>query len=483
MKINKDVYTQELDKAYTILKQQYIIIRCMLELIDNSNTNEDKQLEITNAINEINIKLAELETGYNGLYGTVRGHTNNLNNINSYLSTIQNYIVQNGNTTELGGNLEVDGNTQVNGNLNIEGNLTIDGQPLVLDNTNVVRENTLGEFLNSVFSYQSKDVIPNELQTNANVQNLKQISRDTTAIIARYGSFDYVLQIDTLVGDSSVRAFINGYLYNPNIKDVIFVSINTVNGLATLRFNTDSGGTSESPILELNTVGMDLYNLLTTDTNEIIRPATNQEKTFFTDVITRLSNGEKIGGFITALSTIRAYFQFMTSDGYHITFKTSRLSLEYNYEYTVVYRSTYTDEEILVFKQQIYPQSSGLGEPIVLTYTEGSSVLNIPATLENGEYIGIISVGNTYTFTTNFYLDFNYNQFIGTSISGELATFNFIIGPFINKFTSTQEWVMSANVLTLDSDKTWSKNDIGDLWELVKLIFGRYPTFTLYKKN
>lgn len=123
-----------------------------------------------------------------------------------------------------------------------------------------------------------------------------------------------------------------------------------------------SGGTSESPILELNTVGMDLYNLLTTDTNEIIRPATNQEKTFFTDVITRLSNGEKIGGFITALSTIRAYFQFMTSDGDHITFKTSRLSLEYNYEYTVVYRSTYTDEEILVFKQKIYPQSSESSE-------------------------------------------------------------------------------------------------------------------------
>lgn len=142
--------------------------------------------------------------------------------------------------------------------------------------SNGVREDTLGEFLNTVFSYQSKEDIPNQLQTQANVQNLKQISRDTTAIIARYDRLDYVLQIDALVDDSSTRGFIHGYIYNPNIKDIILVTINTTNGVATFTFNTDSGGSSggssdvTSNIYEAST---DFSNfLLATETGETELP-------------------------------------------------------------------------------------------------------------------------------------------------------------------------------------------------------------------
>lgn len=239
MKINKNVYTQELDKAYTILKQQYIIIRCLLELVDSNNNYDDELTSIKQTIQRFEQLIQSIEGDLNAI-------EYDIDLINNYINTINEYIAQNGNTTEIGGNLEVDGNGQVNGNLNINGNLTIDGKPLSVGSNNVVREDTLGEFLNTVFSYQSKEDIPNQLQTQANVQNLKQISRDTTAIIARYDSLDYVLQIDALVGDTSVRGFIHGYLYNPNIKDIILVSINTANGVATLKFNTDSGSSGSS---------------------------------------------------------------------------------------------------------------------------------------------------------------------------------------------------------------------------------------------
>lgn len=239
MKINKNIYTQELDKAYTILKQQYIIIKCLLELVDSNNNYDDDLTSIKQTIQRIEQLIQSIE-------GDLNAVEYDIDLINDYINTINEYIAQNGNTTEIGGNLEVDGNGQVNGNLNINGNLTIDGEPLSVGSINVVREDTLGEFLNTVFRYQSKEDIPNQLQTQANVQKLKQISRDTTAIIARYGSLDYVLQIDALVSDSSVRGFINAYLYNPNIKDTILVSINTANGVATLKFNTDSGSSSGS---------------------------------------------------------------------------------------------------------------------------------------------------------------------------------------------------------------------------------------------
>lgn len=272
MKINKNVYTQELDKAYTILKQQYIIIKCLLELVDSNNNYDDDLTNIKQTIQRVEQLIQSIE-------GDLNAVEYDIDLINNYINTINEYIAQNGNTTEIGGNLEVDGNGQVNGNLNINGNLTIDGEPLSVGSINVVREDTLGGFLNTVFSYQSKEDIPNQLQTQANVQNLKQISRDTTAIIARYDSLDYVLQIDALVGDSSTIGFIHGYIYNPNIKDIILVTINTTTGVATFTFNTDSGGSSEN-VIQDDAIIMDI--LMNVGGGQTFsRPLTEDEITLF----------------------------------------------------------------------------------------------------------------------------------------------------------------------------------------------------------
>lgn len=123
--------------------------------------------------------------------------------------------------------------------------------------------------------------------------------------------------------------------------------------------------------------------------------------------------------------------------------------------------------------------TSGLGQPIVLNYSQSSHVLTIPTALENGEYLGIITIANVYTLSINFYVDLNYAQFIGNTVSGELSGLNFIIGAYINR---SGGWHMYANVLTLDG-ATLSTSNLGDLWELIRLSIGEYPTFTLYKKN
>lgn len=340
-----------------------------------------------------------------------------------------------------------------------------------------VREDTLGEFLNTVFSYQSKEDIPNQLQTQANVQNLKQISRDTTAIIARYGNLDYVLQIDALVGDSSIRGFIHGYLYNPNIKDVILVSINTTNGVATLKVNTDSGGTSET-ILQLDSIFMDVFNAYYGD-ETVDRIATSEEQTFFTNIISKLASGEKISGIYTSYTADMHAYLYLTFESYiegaGIYFNLSPGDIDSGIKKVTL---AYSEGGNILITSTIV-SSGGLGQPIVLNYTQGNEVLTIPTALENGEYVGIITISDVYTLTINFYVDLNYNQFIGTTVSGKLSHIDFIIGAYIHRSAG---WDMYANVLTLN-DGTWGSGSLGALWELIKLSIGVYPTFTLYKKN
>ena len=235
----------------------------------------------------------------------------------------------------------------------------------------VVRFEPMNILLYQMYNFNDRDAIPTSQNLNFDARLLRNVlSLDTSTIVARYDSFDFMLHINNIIVSNNVILSVMGYLYNPQIKDIISVNIDINAATATFIVGDggSSGGTSES-ILQLDSVGMDLYTLLTSDTNQIDRDATTQEKTFFDDFMARLSNGEKLSGFICNLQTIYAYFQFMTTDGSSITFKTNRLGTNYNYEYTIFYNKQYETQELTIFKQLIFPQSSG-----------GSSVTKITRT-------------------------------------------------------------------------------------------------------
>lgn len=106
MKIDFEVYTQQLNKAYNILAQQVVILDYLKKII-NSNNDFD-----TN-INDLTNKLNQVETNLNN-------HITDFLPTKQWVDSIKDYVIQNENTTEIGGNVEIDGNTTINADLDVD---------------------------------------------------------------------------------------------------------------------------------------------------------------------------------------------------------------------------------------------------------------------------------------------------------------------------------------------------------------------------
>lgn len=102
-KINKELFIQDLNSKYTLLQEVNYLVKNILKIIDIVNTSNIDDYD-------------ELKT---------------------YINTIKNYIVQNENTTEIGGNLEVDGFIKTNTGLRLskvsEGSYDFNGKTFYLD--------------------------------------------------------------------------------------------------------------------------------------------------------------------------------------------------------------------------------------------------------------------------------------------------------------------------------------------------------------
>lgn len=100
MKIDFEVYTQQLNKAYNILAQQVVILDYLKKIINSNNDFDTNINDLTNRLNQV-------ETNLNN-------HITDFLPTKQWVDSIKEYIIQNENTTEIGGNVEIDGDTTIN---------------------------------------------------------------------------------------------------------------------------------------------------------------------------------------------------------------------------------------------------------------------------------------------------------------------------------------------------------------------------------
>lgn len=98
--IDKNLFIQDLKQVYTVLQELKVNEKMIKQLIDKYNLTEEN-------LNLTNEELEEVKT---------------------YINSIKNFIVQNDNTTEIGGNLEVDGGIICNNTVNLNSDVSIFGE-------------------------------------------------------------------------------------------------------------------------------------------------------------------------------------------------------------------------------------------------------------------------------------------------------------------------------------------------------------------
>lgn len=130
--VDKNVFTQELKKVFTILKEIKIVEKYVKELIDNNNLNEE-------TLNQYKRDLDYLDEIVNHLQDSINQTDINVQDLVQYIDSIKDFINQYENTTEIGGNLEVDGTLQVNSNISTE-DMSISGELTLPSTSNLIFE-------------------------------------------------------------------------------------------------------------------------------------------------------------------------------------------------------------------------------------------------------------------------------------------------------------------------------------------------------
>lgn len=122
--VDKNVFTQELKKVFTILKEIKLVEKYVKELIDNNNLTEDKVIEFEEKLDQYKRDLDYINENTELLQESLNQININLEDLIEYVDSIKDFINQNENTTEVGGNLEVDGNITIN---SVDNLITKDG--------------------------------------------------------------------------------------------------------------------------------------------------------------------------------------------------------------------------------------------------------------------------------------------------------------------------------------------------------------------
>lgn len=122
--VDKNVFTQELSKVFTILQEVRLVEKYIKELIDSNNLTEDKVVEFEEKLNQYKRDLDYINENTEQLQESLNQMNINLEDLMEYVDSIKDFINQNENTTEVGGNLEVDGNITIN---SVDNLITKDG--------------------------------------------------------------------------------------------------------------------------------------------------------------------------------------------------------------------------------------------------------------------------------------------------------------------------------------------------------------------
>lgn len=108
----------------------------------------------------------------------------------------------------------------------------------------IVRFEYMKDLLYQMYNFNDRDSIPTSQSLNFDATLLRNvISLDTNVIVARYDSFDIMLHINNIVVSNNVILSIMGYLYNPQIKDIVSVNIDINTSTASFIVG-DGGGSS-----------------------------------------------------------------------------------------------------------------------------------------------------------------------------------------------------------------------------------------------
>lgn len=236
--VDKNVFTQELKKVFTILKEIRVVEKYVKELIDNNNLNEDKVEEFRNKLNEFEIKLLSLEE-------SISVTDENVQEINQYIESIKDYIIQNDTTTEIGGNLEVDGNIELNSSLVVHENATFDGDIIINDVSNLKVNSEFSLLLNGGFSYSfeiSTLITGNMSETNAEL-NLSTETFNDIKNIANFikNNYNNIRGLYLKVNNEILGEIYLPLLYMGGVTGVIFENFQALFDLGTIRININKG--------------------------------------------------------------------------------------------------------------------------------------------------------------------------------------------------------------------------------------------------
>lgn len=122
--VDKNVFTQELSKVFTILQEVRLVEKYIKDLIDSNNLTEDKVVEFEEKLNQYKRDLDYINENTEQLQESLNQMNINIEDLMEYVDSIKDFINQNENTTEVGGNLEVDGNITIN---SVDNLITKDG--------------------------------------------------------------------------------------------------------------------------------------------------------------------------------------------------------------------------------------------------------------------------------------------------------------------------------------------------------------------
>lgn len=122
--VDKNVFTQELSKVFTILQEVRLVEKYIKDLIDSNNLTEDKVVEFEEKLNQYKRDLDYINENSEQLQESLNQTDINVQELTQYIDSIKDYINQNNTTTEIGGNLEVDGNITIN---SVDNLITKDG--------------------------------------------------------------------------------------------------------------------------------------------------------------------------------------------------------------------------------------------------------------------------------------------------------------------------------------------------------------------
>ena len=200
--VDKNVFTQELKKVFTILKEIKLVEKYVKELIDSNNLNEE-------TLNQYKRDLDYLDEMVNHLQDSINQTDIDVQELVQYVDSIKDFINQNENITEIGGNLEVDGTLQVNSNINTL-DMSVSGELSLPSTSNLIFED------GSTFGGSSKIY----LHTIKLTQNAK------TATIIIYSTSPTPYTVSTL------RSFLNNY--NINGDGSSFPHIYPATGIMTI---------------------------------------------------------------------------------------------------------------------------------------------------------------------------------------------------------------------------------------------------------